>query len=169
MSEDWAKLAVGLCQEGPSDTFSEELWHKWDGVARKHEACGVLDHSLCKILCFSLFFGDNNTIPWPHWCSFEQWFAALPVCLPVWGEKIKKLSLILLILKSSAVSMVTSLGKPVSTVCSGACWYLTQHRWLVKFSSFFFFFLSQKPQMAFFCCAGESDPSTDRRVGKGNV
>lgn len=67
---------------------------------------------------------------------------------------------------SSALSMETILGKLVSTVCSDAGWYLTQHRWLVKFSSYFFV---KETTNGFFYCAGETDPSAGRQVGKENV
>lgn len=61
--------------------------------------------------------------------------------------------------------MAAVLRKPVSIVYSGAGWYLTPHKGLVKFSSFC---LPRKPQVAL-DCAGKTDPSTDRQVGKENV
>lgn len=87
------------------------------------------------------------------------------MCLLIWWEQIEKLSLTLVIPKSSAAGMAAVLRKPVSIVYSGAGWYLTPHKGLVKFSSFC---LPRNPQVALYC-AGKTDPSSDRQVGKENV
>lgn len=70
----------------------------------------------------------------------------------------------LLNLKSSALSIANILGKLVSTAPSGAGWYLTCHRWMVKFRSHTFVKNHQGLSIM-----QERDSSTGRQVGKENV